>query len=586
MTRIWTITDTALATIDSELAANAPERGGVLLGPAGYPLVTDALIDPVMGGAVEYFHSDTFLELAQEYLQRNPTVTYRGSIHSHPRWLAAPSAPDHRAFTSALSQNPGLGDMLFPIVVQNTAAGLAESFQGEHLLRVEHGTVALFSGHLTPDGAAVERATGVVMPIGQVLEAIRGAIDPDAAVVVASAFDGTPLMRVNVAGGELFLPLGFPLTAPLVRLRDAQGTTAAAWDPSADPVKQILGVLGAARKTSRPTAMSAETLRHGLEARTLHHLPRRGPWRVAVLGAGSVGSVLTEALVRSGIRNLTIVDPDTVEPANLSRTVYSVDDIGHPKVAALAGRLTGISPDVDVEPVAQDVQTWLPDRDVGDFDLIVLATDDTLAELSVNDVAYTAGVPMVSVKMFAKGEAGEILICDPTSASPCLRCLTAGRAAPAGRRVDYGSGRLEAELALGCDIASVTHKAAKVVLALLARTVGTGPLVDWINPLLRQGRTMILTSTTPDWGIFAHLGTETVGLDGPYQTLWIPLAERDASCPVCGTDSVSVPGVDGEAHLLPDTRLPDCDDDWLQEALAEGDPGIVDQEDATEGVRS
>jgi hypothetical protein len=132
----------------------------------------------------------------------------------------------------------------------------------------------------------------------------------------------------------------------------------------------------------------------------------------------------------------------------------------------------------------------------------------------------------------------------------------------------------------------VTHKAAKVVLALLARTVGAGPLVEWINPLLRQGRTMILTSATPGWGIFAHLGAESVGLDGPYQTLWVPLAERDASCPVCGVEPVSVPAVDGEAHLLPDTPLPDCDDNWLQEVLAEGVPGIVDQEDATEGARS
>lgn len=104
--------------------------------------------------------------------------------------------------------------------------------------------------------------------------------------------------------------------------------------------------------------------------------------------------------------------------------------------------------------------------------------------------------------------------------------------------MDYGSGQLVAELALGPDIGGVALRAVKVVLALLSTRRGAGPLTDWIAPLLGAGRTTLLTSNVADWGIFAALEPGSIGMDGPYQSVWVSLRADDTTraCPVCGTE--------------------------------------------------
>ncbi|MRR13578.1 hypothetical protein EG835_14255, partial [bacterium] len=58
--------------------------------------------------------------------------------------------------------------------------------------------------------------------------------------------------------------------------------------------------------------------------------------RVAVLGCGGLGSNAAAMLVRSGVGELALVDFDVVEQANLNRQLFFVDQIGVPKVGALA----------------------------------------------------------------------------------------------------------------------------------------------------------------------------------------------------------------------------------------------------------
>lgn len=576
----WTITDIALATIDRELATPAPERGGVLLGPPNARLVTEFMLDPVDGAAVEYYHSDQLRALLARRLASDSTVTYRGSTHSHPAHMAVPSGPDHKAFGSALRQNHLLGDMLFPIVVGRSPERLSAPYVGEHLIKLPHGTFAPFCAALNGKEVAVRRARVVVLPVGEQSQRIADNLGWAVAGTTASPGpDGTPWLHVNLIAADrtpvadVLLPNGYPLASPLLRAWGETRLTGMAWDPAGDPADQIVRELKHRQKDAvsmsgpaRPatvgqSTLSSTQLRQELQVRTAYHLPFRGDWHVAVLGAGSVGSVMAEFLVRSGVPRLTLVDPDIVEPANLSRTVYTTADIGKHKVAALADRLRAISPDVLTTTVATDISGWLTSAAPTDIDLVVLATDDILAELEVNNVMYPSGVPLVSVKMFAKGAAGEVLIAHPASGGPCLRCLTGSRAAPVGRSVDYGSGRLVAELALGPDIAAVATKAAKIVLSLLALTTGAGPLTDWIKPLLMQRRAMMLTTNTAGWEIFGKLGAQSVGLDGPYQSLWIPLSERDPYCPICGKPT-SVPEANGGAALAYSAGVPADSDQW------------------------
>ena len=81
-------------------------------------------------------------------------------------------------------------------------------------------------------------------------------------------------------------------------------------------------------------------------------LERLGRLRVIVFGIGGVGSWCAEALARSGVGHITLVDSDIVAPGNINRQLIATSEtIGRPKVDVAAERLRSINPDIDVRPV-------------------------------------------------------------------------------------------------------------------------------------------------------------------------------------------------------------------------------------------
>ena len=76
--------------------------------------------------------------------------------------------------------------------------------------------------------------------------------------------------------------------------------------------------------------------------------------RVIIFGVGGVGSYAAEALIRTGLTHLTIVDGDTVQPSNINRQLPATRaTLGMPKVEALKERLLSINPDAEIEAVAE-----------------------------------------------------------------------------------------------------------------------------------------------------------------------------------------------------------------------------------------
>jgi tRNA A37 threonylcarbamoyladenosine dehydratase len=74
---------------------------------------------------------------------------------------------------------------------------------------------------------------------------------------------------------------------------------------------------------------------------------------VVILGLGGVGSWAAEALVRSGLGSLTLVDPDDVCISNIGRQVHTLySTVGQPKVMAMANRLRDIAPHCKINPIA------------------------------------------------------------------------------------------------------------------------------------------------------------------------------------------------------------------------------------------
>ena len=576
----WLITDEALTRLNTHLAARAPERGAALLGPPGARLVTDVLPDPRPGRRDSYWHSDELRHALTERLSRDGTVTYRGTAHSHPGGLAAPSEPDRRAFRSTLDANPRLGELLFPIVVGRAVDDLAPGLHGEHLTPMSDGTLAAFTALADGLSTTLHRVGLTVLPVRAVATALELELGWNpASLTPVQGPGGLPWIEMAWTGpdGEpgavVLMPTSFPLGAPLLRAKPGTGFRSPAWDPTdPHPADRIVAALDPAAHApaltprvtpTAPPSRPPTATNHGEEerhARLAYHLPERGNPHVTVLGAGSMGSVIAEALVRSGVRRLRLVDPDTVEAANLSRTTYITADTDRAKAIALADRLTAIDPAVDVNPVIGTANTWLAATRTLDTDLVVLATDDVPAELAVNQRVFPQGVPLISAKMFARGDAGEILLAVPGNGRACLRCLTGSRGAPAGRQVDYGSGRLVAELALGPDIAVTAMRAAKIALALLSRAGRGGPLADWLERMLEADQCMLLSANVAEWGIFAHLGPLPKGMDGPFPSLWVSTAAmRDRTCPTCG-DAPPEAMSTGSELLSPFLDVPeDCD---------------------------
>ena len=108
---------------------------------------------------------------------------------------------------------------------------------------------------------------------------------------------------------------------------------------------------------------------------------------VVVAGLGSVGSYLAELLARTGVGRLIVIDPEEVEPTNLSRTTYEIGDIGRPKVDALARRLLNVNPRIVVEryrAAAEAMSVSQLSALVSSADLVIAATDSMPAQRLIN----------------------------------------------------------------------------------------------------------------------------------------------------------------------------------------------------------
>lgn len=81
---------------------------------------------------------------------------------------------------------------------------------------------------------------------------------------------------------------------------------------------------------------------------------RLGDARVAIIGIGGVGSWAAEALARSGIGHLSLIDADDICVSNVNRQLHALEgQFGRLKVEATAERLRQINPAIEVDPIAR-----------------------------------------------------------------------------------------------------------------------------------------------------------------------------------------------------------------------------------------
>lgn len=120
--------------------------------------------------------------------------------------------------------------------------------------------------------------------------------------------------------------------------------------------------------------------------------------RVAVFGIGGVGGYTAEALARSGIGALDLIDNDKVSLSNLNRQIIATSSsLGRDKVDVMRERVLDINPELKV---AVHNCFFLPET-AGDFcfesyDYVVDAVDTVTAKLAIVEAARAANVPVIS----------------------------------------------------------------------------------------------------------------------------------------------------------------------------------------------
>ena len=128
--------------------------------------------------------------------------------------------------------------------------------------------------------------------------------------------------------------------------------------------------------------------------------------RVAVVGVGGVGSWCAEALLRTGVGHLTLMDDDAVVPSNVNRQCPATSrTIGRAKVEVMRERLLEINPEASVAAVCERYTHGLPCG--GDVDVIVDAIDSVACKAELILSATAAGIPIFS-------SMGAALRLDPT----------------------------------------------------------------------------------------------------------------------------------------------------------------------------
>jgi molybdopterin/thiamine biosynthesis adenylyltransferase len=116
--------------------------------------------------------------------------------------------------------------------------------------------------------------------------------------------------------------------------------------------------------------------------------------RVGICGAGGLGSILAEAVVRLGFRQLVIVDDDRVERSNLNRLQGVTDaQVGIPKVEAVRTHLRAVAPDLQLETLADQVTSRAALHALTGCDLLIGAVDNSVARAVLNHVAVQYKIP-------------------------------------------------------------------------------------------------------------------------------------------------------------------------------------------------
>jgi tRNA A37 threonylcarbamoyladenosine dehydratase len=168
---------------------------------------------------------------------------------------------------------------------------------------------------------------------------------------------------------------------------------------------------------------------------------------VAVIGLGGVGSYAAEALCRSGVGRITIVDFDDICLTNLNRQLHATSaTVGLPKADVMAERMRQISPETEIIPHREFYSSENSDRLLAErYDYVLDAIDHITAKLHLMITCREQGLPIISsMGAAAKLDSTRIKVADISRTHTCrmaraVRKLLRQRGIEEGIKVVYST---------------------------------------------------------------------------------------------------------------------------------------------------
>lgn len=120
--------------------------------------------------------------------------------------------------------------------------------------------------------------------------------------------------------------------------------------------------------------------------------------RVAVFGIGGVGGYVSEALARSGVGKLTLIDGDVVSVSNINRQIIALSStVGKFKAEIMKDRIMDINPEAEVMTVNSFVNADnIEDFKLCEYDYVIDAIDDVKAKLALAKFCFDNNIPIIS----------------------------------------------------------------------------------------------------------------------------------------------------------------------------------------------
>jgi len=120
--------------------------------------------------------------------------------------------------------------------------------------------------------------------------------------------------------------------------------------------------------------------------------------KVAVFGIGGVGSFACEALVRSGLGKIILVDYDIIDISNINRQIHATSKtVGLPKVLVMKERLLEINPELEIEVYKEKYNEGTREKLIStDYDYVIDAIDMVSSKIDLIVTCKEKGIPIIS----------------------------------------------------------------------------------------------------------------------------------------------------------------------------------------------